>query len=222
MTNYKTNRITLKIKKKIYSWKVLIIGGGDGGVIREVSKHPTVESIVQCEIDEVKWGYVDFVKMLAVHKVNDEEGMILIIIMLKLRKKQFKHFPCCFWIHWRNMNGEGTQTIRWVLNPQVFQVLFQFSNSELSTFHPPSNMHGCPVVSRVKQHPIGTDRGKNQDGRKENGWSSHYNCAWYWQVLQKLLIKWLVSLANSKLKLGNVLCKILSCQWKETKACTCI
>lgn len=33
------------------------MGGGDGGVIREVSKHPAVESIVQCEIDVVstKW-----------------------------------------------------------------------------------------------------------------------------------------------------------------------
>ena len=32
--------------------KVLIIGGGDGGVIREVLKHPLVEEIVLCEIDE--------------------------------------------------------------------------------------------------------------------------------------------------------------------------
>ena len=32
--------------------KVLIIGGGDGGVIREVAKHPGVEEIVECEIDE--------------------------------------------------------------------------------------------------------------------------------------------------------------------------
>ncbi|XP_076019591.1 spermidine synthase [Genypterus blacodes] len=32
--------------------KVLIIGGGDGGVLREVVKHPLVESVVQCEIDE--------------------------------------------------------------------------------------------------------------------------------------------------------------------------
>ncbi|KAG8505592.1 Spermidine synthase [Galemys pyrenaicus] len=32
--------------------KVLIIGGGDGGVLREVVKHPCVESVVQCEIDE--------------------------------------------------------------------------------------------------------------------------------------------------------------------------
>lgn len=32
--------------------KVLIVGGGDGGVIREVSKHHAVEAIVQCEIDE--------------------------------------------------------------------------------------------------------------------------------------------------------------------------
>lgn len=33
--------------------QVLIIGGGDGGVLREVLKHPSVESVVQCEIDEV-------------------------------------------------------------------------------------------------------------------------------------------------------------------------
>ncbi|KPM05575.1 spermidine synthase-like protein [Sarcoptes scabiei] len=32
--------------------KVLIIGGGDGGVVREVSKHSCVEEIIQCEIDE--------------------------------------------------------------------------------------------------------------------------------------------------------------------------
>ncbi|KAK5637952.1 hypothetical protein RI129_012247 [Pyrocoelia pectoralis] len=32
--------------------KVLIVGGGDGGVAREVSKHPKVEEIVQVEIDQ--------------------------------------------------------------------------------------------------------------------------------------------------------------------------
>ncbi|XP_010848487.1 PREDICTED: spermidine synthase, partial [Bison bison bison] len=32
--------------------KVLIIGGGDGGVLREVVKHSSVEAVVQCEIDE--------------------------------------------------------------------------------------------------------------------------------------------------------------------------
>lgn len=34
--------------------QVLIIGGGDGGVLREVVKHPLVESAVLCEIDEVR------------------------------------------------------------------------------------------------------------------------------------------------------------------------
>ena len=34
-------------------FQVLVIGAGDGGVIREIAKHPCVESIVQCEIDEV-------------------------------------------------------------------------------------------------------------------------------------------------------------------------
>ncbi|VDH92172.1 spermidine synthase [Mytilus galloprovincialis] len=32
--------------------KVLIIGGGDGGVLREVVKHPQVSSVYMCEIDE--------------------------------------------------------------------------------------------------------------------------------------------------------------------------
>ena len=30
---------------------MLIVGGGDGGVAREVAKHPLVERIVQVEID---------------------------------------------------------------------------------------------------------------------------------------------------------------------------
>lgn len=34
--------------------KVLVIGGGDGGVVREVLKHDTVEEVVLCDIDEVK------------------------------------------------------------------------------------------------------------------------------------------------------------------------
>lgn len=33
--------------------KVLVIGGGDGGVVREVLKHESVEKVVLCDIDEV-------------------------------------------------------------------------------------------------------------------------------------------------------------------------
>jgi len=33
--------------------KVLVIGGGDGGVVREVVKHPKVKRVVLCEIDQV-------------------------------------------------------------------------------------------------------------------------------------------------------------------------
>src|SRR5574344_993259 len=32
---------------------VLVIGGGDGGTVREVLKHKTVEKVVLCEIDEM-------------------------------------------------------------------------------------------------------------------------------------------------------------------------
>jgi len=31
---------------------VLVVGGGDGGCVREALKHPSVERVVQCEIDE--------------------------------------------------------------------------------------------------------------------------------------------------------------------------
>lgn len=34
--------------------KVLVIGGGDGGVVREVLKHDTVQEVVLCDIDEVR------------------------------------------------------------------------------------------------------------------------------------------------------------------------
>ncbi|KAK5966703.1 Putrescine aminopropyltransferase [Trichostrongylus colubriformis] len=33
--------------------KVLIIGGGDGGILREVLKHPEVDHVTMCEIDRV-------------------------------------------------------------------------------------------------------------------------------------------------------------------------
>jgi spermidine synthase len=32
--------------------RVLVIGGGDGGVLREIAKHPSVKEIVICEIDK--------------------------------------------------------------------------------------------------------------------------------------------------------------------------
>ena len=33
---------------------MLVIGGGDGGVVREVLKHKSVTNVVLCEIDQVK------------------------------------------------------------------------------------------------------------------------------------------------------------------------
>ena len=37
----------------IFISQVLVVGGGDGGVLREVAKHPMVEEIHHCEIDKV-------------------------------------------------------------------------------------------------------------------------------------------------------------------------
>eukprot|EP00555_Chaetoceros_dichaeta_P003400 CAMPEP_0198250658 /NCGR_PEP_ID=MMETSP1447-20131203/1749_1 /TAXON_ID=420782 /ORGANISM="Chaetoceros dichaeta, Strain CCMP1751" /LENGTH=317 /DNA_ID=CAMNT_0043935513 /DNA_START=138 /DNA_END=1091 /DNA_ORIENTATION=- len=39
--------------------KVLVIGGGDGGILREIAKHPSVQEIVICEIDK---GVIDISK----------------------------------------------------------------------------------------------------------------------------------------------------------------
>lgn len=38
--------------------KVLVVGGGDGGVLREIAKHPGIEEIHICEIDEVRIWYI--------------------------------------------------------------------------------------------------------------------------------------------------------------------
>lgn len=38
--------------------KVLVIGGGDGGVLREVVKHECVEEAILCDIDEVDHNVV--------------------------------------------------------------------------------------------------------------------------------------------------------------------
>jgi len=32
---------------------VLVVGGGDGGILREIVKHPRMEEAHLCEIDEV-------------------------------------------------------------------------------------------------------------------------------------------------------------------------
>ncbi|WP_123055039.1 polyamine aminopropyltransferase [Clostridium sp. JN-1] len=32
--------------------KVLVVGGGDGGAVREILKHPSVQKVILCEIDE--------------------------------------------------------------------------------------------------------------------------------------------------------------------------
>ncbi|KAJ0989597.1 hypothetical protein J5N97_007953 [Dioscorea zingiberensis] len=39
--------------ERFLSWMVLVIGGGDGGVLREVSRYSSVEHIDICEIDEM-------------------------------------------------------------------------------------------------------------------------------------------------------------------------
>ena len=37
----------------LMGWQVLVVGGGDGGVLREVSRHKSIEQIDICEIDKL-------------------------------------------------------------------------------------------------------------------------------------------------------------------------
>jgi spermidine synthase len=59
--------------------RVLIIGGGDGGILREVLKHPSVESVTQVEIDR---AVVDMcIEYFPKHSVGafDDERLNLVI-----------------------------------------------------------------------------------------------------------------------------------------------
>ncbi len=59
--------------------RVLIIGGGDGGVLREVLRHPSVERAVLCEIDQsvidLSRRYLDFISNGA---FDDPRAQVLI------------------------------------------------------------------------------------------------------------------------------------------------
>lgn len=43
---------------------VLVIGGGDGGVIREVLKHKSVKKVTLCDIDEVGFALLNVARCL--------------------------------------------------------------------------------------------------------------------------------------------------------------
>lgn len=65
---------------------MLIIGGGDGGVLREVLKHSSVESVVQCEIDEVSAGFwvrIPFCPELAVDPWVSGSTLLGLFVHLK-------------------------------------------------------------------------------------------------------------------------------------------
>uniref|UniRef100_A0A1I7XBX4 PABS domain-containing protein n=1 Tax=Heterorhabditis bacteriophora TaxID=37862 RepID=A0A1I7XBX4_HETBA len=53
MERKKENVTHRSFSRYIRNVKVLIIGGGDGGILREVLKHPEVDLVTMCEIDEM-------------------------------------------------------------------------------------------------------------------------------------------------------------------------
>ena len=67
--------------------KVLIVGGGDGGVLREVAKHSCVTEIHMCEIDQQVTNKV--MHIIASSIVND-------IYLLLLQRLILQHAHVCF------------------------------------------------------------------------------------------------------------------------------
>ncbi|AEV68139.1 polyamine aminopropyltransferase [Acetivibrio clariflavus] len=72
--------------------KVLVIGGGDGGAIREIIKHPSVEKAVLCEIDrrviEVSKEYLPEISCA----LNDKKVEVLVADGIKYVKENKGEF----------------------------------------------------------------------------------------------------------------------------------
>ena len=50
--------------------RILVIGGGDGGIVREILKHPTIEHVDLCEIDS------DIIKLCKLHLPEISSGSL--------------------------------------------------------------------------------------------------------------------------------------------------
>jgi spermidine synthase len=72
--------------------RVLVVGGGDGGTVREVLKHPSVKEIVLCEIDgaviEVSKKYLPSIA----GKLDDSRVTINVEDAIEYMKRQSKNF----------------------------------------------------------------------------------------------------------------------------------
>jgi len=55
---------------------VLVVGGGDGGVIREVLKHASVESVVLVDIDEASCSSTLYQFISSLELVSSREPLI--------------------------------------------------------------------------------------------------------------------------------------------------
>lgn len=72
--------------------RVLVVGGGDGGTVREVLKHPSVKEVVLCEIDgaviEVSKKYLPSIA----GKLDDPRVTINVEDAIEYMKRQNKNF----------------------------------------------------------------------------------------------------------------------------------
>ena len=83
--------------------RVLVIGGGDGGVLREVVKHETVEEAILCDIDEV-FPPKSFVELLKIGQVTEfQPGCYPAVEKISPRN-----------VRWFSASGSEDSHCRWI------------------------------------------------------------------------------------------------------------
>ena len=64
---------------------MLVVGGGDGGTLRELAKHACVEEIHICEIDEVCISLCAYMQARFVHVVYMSECIYMHVCVCELK-----------------------------------------------------------------------------------------------------------------------------------------
>lgn len=70
--------------------QVLVVGGGDGGVLREISRHSSVETIDICEIDKM---VIDVSKISKIYQVFLMLCFIFNMLYFFVLQVSKKYFP---------------------------------------------------------------------------------------------------------------------------------
>jgi spermidine synthase len=72
--------------------QVLVVGGGDGGVLREIAKHPGIQEIHLCEIDKVCYSLA----VLFTLYPHNRSALFSVQMVVEASKKYLPTISCGF------------------------------------------------------------------------------------------------------------------------------